>query len=87
MEEKILMIALGVLLVLAAFLKLQLEKKKGTPFPLIWQIQIMVFPTIYFIALMLYLLDIADLIIPAILPGILEEIIFFAVRKRQQRKD
>lgn len=80
------MIALGILLVLAACLKPKLAEKKGTPWPLAWRVQVMVFPAIYLIALALYFLRIADLILPAILLGILEEIIFFMVRKRQQNK-
>ncbi len=86
MEDRVLMIALGILLVLAACLKPKLEEKKGTPWPLAWRVQVMVFPVLYLVALALYCLNVADLIIPAILLGILEEIIFFGVRKRQQNK-
>ena len=83
MEDEILIAAIGALLLLGAILKLQLQKKKASPWPLVYRIQVMVFPMLYLMAVILYLLNIIDLIVPAVVIGILEEIFFWCLRKRQ----
>ena len=85
MEEKILMAALGVLLVLAAILKLRLEQKKDAHWPLVWKVQVLIFPVLYLIAATLYCLKIVDWILPVIFLGIVEEIVCFTIRSRQKK--
>ena len=72
---------------LAAALRLLLAKKQGSPLPRFWRIQSFVFPVILLAAAILFQTGTADLVFPAVLIGIAEELILGAVRKRKEKQE
>ena len=71
---------------LAAALRLLLAKKQGSPLVGFWRIQSFVFPVILLAAAILFQTGTADIVFPAVLIGIAEELILGAVRKRKAKQ-
>mgnify|MGYP007101930779 CR=1 FL=1 len=73
----------------AAFLlvpmRAALAKKQGKPLPLGWTLQGLIFPVLLLVSLVLYLAGVADVILPAVAVGLLEELILGAVRRRRSK--
>lgn len=72
---------------LAAALRLLLAKKRGSPLPRFWRIQSFVFPVILLAAAILFQTGTADIVFPAVLIGIAEELILGTVRKRKEKQE
>ena len=64
-----------------------LAKKQGSPLPRFWRIQSFVFPVILLAAAILFQTGTADIVFPAVLIGIAEELILGAVRKRKEKQE
>jgi len=84
--DGIILWALTALAFLAAALRLLLAKKQGSPLPRFWQIQSFVFPVILLVTAILYQTGAADIVFPAVLIGVAEELILGAVRRRKLKK-
>lgn len=86
MAERGLSWLLGVLLLIAAVLQICLEKKRGQPLSLGWSIQAFVFPVIWIIALLVYEFGLGDYLFPAVMLGLVEELICWAVKRKKRKK-
>lgn len=84
MSDSVLLLLLTVLLFLGAILKIQLKKKKGSPYSTGWKMQLLVFPVFCLIAWAAFQMGWESLVIPVIFLGIGEEILCWAIRKRQK---
>ena len=88
MADDVLSWILGALLVLAAVLQISLARKKGEPLSLGWSIQAFIFPAIWLGALGAYYFGLGDYLFPAVMLGLVEELICWAVkRKLRKAKD
>lgn len=72
---------------LAAALRLLLAKKQGAPMSGFRLAQSFVFPVILLAAAILFQTGTADIVFPAVLIGIAEELILGAVRKRKEKQE
>ena len=84
--DGIILWVLTALAFLAAALRLLLAKKQGTPLTGFWRAQSFVLPVILLVTAVLFQTGAADIVFPAILIGIAEELILGAVRKRRQKR-
>lgn len=82
MNDLVLLYILTGLLFLAAFMKLGLAAKKQEQVTAFWKVQRFVFPSLMLVVLVLFQLEIRDWVVPVIFLGILEEIIFWFIRKK-----
>lgn len=82
MSDLVLLYILTGLLFLAAFMKLGLAAKKQEQVTVFWKVQRFIFPSLMLVVLVLFQLEIRDWVIPGIFLGILEEIIFWFIRKK-----
>lgn len=82
MNDLVLLYILTGLLFLAAFMKLGLAAKKQEQVTVFWKVQRFVFPSLMLVVLVLFQLEIRDWVVPGIFLGILEEIIFWFIRKK-----
>jgi hypothetical protein len=87
MSDSVLLLLLTALLFLAAVLKIQLKKKQGKPYSNAWTVQLFVFPVLCLIAWAAFQLGQDSLVIPVIFLGIGEEILCWAIRKRQEKAE
>ena len=71
---------------LAAALRLLLTKKQGAPMSGFRLVQNFVFPAILLVASVLFQTGTADIVFPAVLIGVEEELICGAVRKRKAKQ-
>ena len=81
--DGIILWALTALAFLAAALRRLLVKKQGKPLPAFWRIQSFVFPVILLVTAVLFQTGAADIVFPAVLIGVAEELILGAVRRRK----
>lgn len=80
-------VLLWILVVLAfavAVMRILLAKKQGKPLSLGWRIQEFLFPVLLLAALVLYQTGTADIVFPAVMLGLLEEIICMVLRRKQR---
>lgn len=82
MSDLVLLYILTGLLFLAAFMKLGLAAKKQEQVTVFWKVQRFIFPSLMLVVLVLFQLKIRDWVVPGIFLGILEEIIFWFIRKK-----
>ncbi len=81
-------ILLGLLVVLAfaaAILRLRLASKQGHPLAFVWKIQGFVFPVLLLVVLILYQTKTVDIVFPAVMLGLVEEIVCIWLRRKRQR--
>ena len=84
--DGIILWALAVLAFLAAVLRLRLAKKQGNPLSGFWLVQSFVFPVILLVTAILFQTGAADIVFPAVLIGVAEELILGTIRRRKQNK-
>lgn len=82
MSDLVLLYILTGLLFLAAFMKLGLAAKKQEQVTVFWKVQRFIFPSLMLVVLVMFQLEIRDWVVPGIFLGILEEIIFWFIRKK-----
>ena len=82
--DKLLLGALLVLGFLEAVMRIRLAKKQNKPLALGWKIQGFVFPAVIALAILLYFLGI-DVLFPAVLVGLGQELICGLIRKRREK--
>ena len=85
MKDEWLLLLLGVLLLLGAFLKVKLRDQQGKPLSTMWKVQIFLFPCLCLLSGLCLLLHWKDFALPVILLGILEEIVCWAIRRRKEK--
>lgn len=86
MNDMVLLYLLTGLLFLAAFMKLALAKKKQETLTRFWLVQRFVFPVMMLVVLILFRLGIRDWLIQGIFLGILEELVFWFIRKKKSNQ-
>ncbi len=69
----------------AAILRILLARKKGQPQRLFWAIQELIFPGLLLLSLVLWQAAGTDLVFPAVMLGLLEEIVCIFLRRRQSK--
>lgn len=87
MSDSMLLLTLTALLFLAAILKIQLKKKQGKPYSAGWTVQLFVFPVLCLMAWAAFRMGRENLVIPTIFLGIGEELLCWAIRKRQEKSE
>lgn len=85
--EVVLLWILVVLAFMAAILRIRLAAKQGSPQSLGWKIQEFIFPVLLLAAMVLYQTGTADIVFPAVMLGLLEEIVCVILRRRQRPRD
>lgn len=81
-------ILLGLLAALAfaaAILRLRLASKQGRPLTFVWKIQGFVFPILLLVVLILYQTKTVDIVFPAVMLGLVEEVVCIWLRRKSQR--
>lgn len=86
MEDYILVWIITLLSFAAASLRVLLAKKQGRPNTLFWTVQGFVFPILMLLGLVLYGTGTKDILFPAVMLGLLEEIVFGIFRRRTQKR-
>lgn len=86
MSDLVLLYILTGLLFLAAILKLWLAKKKNEDLSALWKVQRFIFPVGMLVVLILFQTGVADLVIPGVFLGILEEFVFRLIRKKRTER-
>ena len=84
MSDMALIWAIAVILAVSAVLRIDLARRKGSPLSGAGKLQAVLFPAAFLLAAVLLQAGLADLIMPVLLLGILEEAVCLAIRKRQQ---
>lgn len=83
MNDVILLWILEILLLIASALQLLLAKKRGQSLSLGWKIQSFAFAVILLAALLVFQSGHGDYIFPAVMLGLLEELICWAFKRRK----
>lgn len=74
-----------ILLYFSAVMKIKLGEVKNQPYTTGWKVQLFLFPGIMTVALVLLYFSIADLVLPAVFLGIIEEFVCWCIRKKQSK--
>ncbi len=69
----------------AAILRILLARKRGQPQGLFWALQELIFPALLLLSLILWQAAGIDLVFPAVMLGLLEEIVCIFLRRRQSK--
>lgn len=85
--DVILLWLLVVLAFAAAIMRILLAHKQGTPQCLGWKIQEFIFPVLLLTAMVLYQTGTADIIFPAVMLGLVEEIVCSILRRKRREDD
>lgn len=85
--DVVLLWILVVLAFAAAILRIRLADKQGNPQSMGWKIQEFIFPALLLAAMVLYQTGTADIVFPAVMLGLLEEIVCVILRRRQRQRD
>ena len=83
MSDMVLMWGIAVLLPVTAWMRCSLAAKKGMPLTPGAKLQTWLFPAAYLIAVLLLQFGVADILIPVLLLGVLEELLFSMARRRR----
>ena len=83
--DGIILWALTALAFLAVVLRVLLAKKQGTPLSGFWLTQSFVFPVLLLVTSILFQTG-TDIVFPAVLIGVIEELVLGAIRRRKQKK-
>ncbi len=84
--DVILLWVLTALSFIAGVLRILLARKKGQPQPLLWRLQAFLFPALLLLSLLLWQTGSADIVFPAVMLGLLEEIVCIFLRRKPQKR-
>ncbi len=71
----------------AAWMRRKLAEKQGRPYPPFWAAQSLLLPLGLVVALVLYMTGIADIILPAIVVLLAQELIFGLIRRKTEKQN
>lgn len=87
MDDIVLLWILEILLLLASVLQILLAKKRGQPLSPGWKIQSFAFAILLLAALVVFQTGNGDYIFPAVLLGLLEELVCWAIKRRRRKAE
>lgn len=86
MRDEVLLLVITVLLFAAGAMRVKLAEVKKTPLSAWGKVQAFAFPAALLATVILLKTGIADLVFPVILVGIAEELVFWVLRRRNEKE-